>query len=406
MVIDPKAAGFSGEKLGHLERHLRDHYIDPEKIPGCRLIIARRGIVAQSLTLGHMDRERGRLMRDDTIFRIYSMTKPITSIALMMLFEEGRFQLSDPVYKFIPSWRSQEVWVEGTGANTVTRPPKRPMTLHHLLTHTAGLTYGGILPGMDQPVDDAYRAAGATRSANEPLATFVQRLAAVPLLYDPGSQWSYSVATDVCGYLVELISGLSLAEFFRARIFEPLDMSDTGFFVRDQDIDRFAACYVRASDKSLRLQDDPATSGYRDPPAGPSGAGGLVSTLGDYSNFCTMLLQKGTYKGRQLISRPTLNLMTQNHLGNSNLAAMAVGDFSETSNEGVGFGLGFATTMDPVAAGTIGSGDFYWGGYASTLFWVDPIEDFYAIFMTQLIPSATFNFRGQLKNLAYGAIAD
>ena len=406
MTVDAETAGFDPAKLSRLERHLNERYLMPGKIPGCRLRVVRKGVTAHDSALGLMDLERKKPMREDTIFRIYSMTKPITSIALMMLWEEGLFQLTDPVSKFIPSWSSHGVWNEAAETGATTRPPEQPMTVQHLLTHTAGLTYGGILPGMEQPVDAAYRAAGIVRSADEPLATFVNRLADVPLLYDPGSRWSYSVATDVCGYLIELLSGQPLGNFLRTRLFDPLGMGDTGFSVPDAALERFAACYVRHGDKTLRLQDDPETSDYRRHPVGPSGAGGLVGTLDDYANFCTMLLQGGEFQGRSLISRPTLDLMTRNHLGGRNLAQMAVGGFSETSNAGVGFGLGFATTMDAAAAGTIGEGDFYWGGYASTLFWVDPREQLFAVFMTQLIPSATFNFRGQLKNIIYGAIAD
>ena len=351
-----------------------------------------------------MDLERATPLSDDTIFRIYSMTKPITSIALMMLFEEGRFQLTDPVYKFIPSWRRHRVWVQGDGDEMVTRAPRSPMTIQHLLCHTSGLTYGGLLPGFELPVDPAYAAAGIARTSTDSLEQFVEKLAQVPLLYDPGSSWSYSLATDVCGYLVELISGKPLGDFLSERLFKPLDMSDTGFFVPDEKLNRFAACYERAPDKSLRLQDDPETSRYRSPPIAPSGAGGLVGTVTDYARFCEMLVGEGHFRGQQLIGRPVLKLMTQNHLGGKSLAQMAVGGFSETSNEGVGFGLGFASTLDAAASGTVGEGDFYWGGLASTLFWVDPLEDLYAIFMTQLIPSSTFNFRGQIKNIVYGAL--
>jgi len=343
-------------------------------------------------------------MRDDTIFRIYSMTKPVTSIALMMLFEEGRFQLSDPVAKFIPSWSGQQVWLEGSGDAITTRPPKTPMTVQHLLSHTAGLTYGGLLPGMELPVDAAYQAAGVTRTRSDTLQDLAEKLASVPLLYDPGTRWSYSLATDICGYLVELISGQPFDEFLKERIFEPLTMHDTDFSVADSALPRFAACYVRGLDKRLKLQDDPAESPYRYRPIGPSGAGGLVGTVDDYAKFCTMLVNSGNYKGQQLIGRNTLKLMTQNHLGDKSLAQMAIGGFSETSNEGVGFGLGFASTIDAVASGTVGEGDFYWGGYASTHFWVDPAEELFVIFMTQLIPSSTFNFRGQIRNIVYGAI--
>ena len=405
MTVSAEVAGFSAEKLAKIETHLETRYLKPGKIAGCRVQVVRRGETVYSATMGLMDIERDKAMCDDTIFRIYSMSKPVTSIALMMLLEEGRFQLTDPVYKFIPSWREHRVWVEGEGEAMVTRAPKAPMTVQHLLCHTAGLTYGGFLPGLELPVDSAYAAAGISRAGTDTLQEFVEKLAKVPLLYEPGSRWSYSMSTDVCGYLIEVISGQSFESFLQDRLFGPLDMPDTGFSVSDAQLDRFAACYERAPDKSLRLQDDPETSRYRSAPAAPSGAGGLVGTVSDYANFCEMLLPKGQFRGKQIIGRPILELMTRNHLGDHSLAQMAVGGFSETSNDGVGFGLGFATTMDAAASGTVGEGDFYWGGLASTLFWVDPVEDLYAIFMTQLIPSSTFNFRGQIKNLVYGALS-
>lgn len=404
MKIDPEAAGFCSKKLEKLTDHLQERYLTPQKIAGCSVRVVRNGVTAYAASLGMMDLERQRAMRGDTIFRIYSMSKPITSVALMMLFEEGRFQLTDPVHKFIPSWRQHQVWVEGQGESMVTRPPAGPMTIQHLLCHTSGLTYGGFLPGLELPVDNAYATAGISRAGTDTLAQFVEKLAQVPLLYEPGSRWSYSLSTDVCGHLIEVISGQPLEDFLRERLFEPLNMPDTRFSVPDDKLERFAACYERAPDKSLQLQDDPATSRFRQPPLAPSGAGGLVGTMNDYANFCEMLVNRGEFHGQQLIGRPILELMTRNHLGGSSLAQMAVGGFSETSNEGVGFGLGFASTIDAAASGTVGEGDFYWGGLASTLFWVDPTEDLFAIFMTQLIPSSTFNFRGQIKNLIYGAI--
>ena len=404
MSCHPEAVGFSPEKLDRLNQHLSERYIKPGKIPGYRLMVARQGEIAYSASMGQMDIERDKPMRDDTIFRIYSMTKPITSVALMMLFEEGRFQLTDPVFKFIPSWARHQVWVEGTGDAMITRAPANPMTIQHLLTHTSGLTYGGFLEGMELPVDSAYARAGITRYGQDTLPELIEKLSQVPLLYNPGSRWSYSLASDVCGYLVEVISGQPLETFLRERLFEPLDMPDTGFSVPERSVDRFAACYKRGPDKKLALQDDPHTSRYLTPPCAPSGAGGLVGTMQDYAHFCDMLRQGGQFQDRQLISKVTLDLMTRNHLGDKSLAQMAVGGFSETSNEGVGFGLGFASTIDAVASGTVGEGDFYWGGLASTLFWVDPIEDLYTIFMTQFIPSSTFNFRGQIKNIVYGAL--
>ena len=404
MNMDPTAAGFCPRKLAKLNDHLRERYLAPQKIAGCSVRIVRNGVTACDTSLGMMDLERQKGMRDDTIFRIYSMSKPITSVALMMLFEEGRFQLTDPIYKFIPSWRQHQVWVEGEGESMVTRPLTAPMTIQHLLCHTSGLTYGGFLPGLELPVDPAYAAAGISRAGTDTLAQFVEKLAKVPLLYEPGSRWSYSLATDVCGHLIEVISGQPLEDFLIERLFEPLEMPDTRFSVPDDKLERFAACYERAPDKTLRLQDDPATSRFRQPPVAPSGAGGLVGTMSDYANFCEMLVNRGAFRGQQLIGRPILELMTRNHLGGASLAQMAVGGFSETSNEGVGFGLGFASTVDAAASGTVGEGDFYWGGLASTLFWVDPTENLYAIFMAQLIPSSTFNFRGQIKNLVYGAM--
>jgi len=404
MNMDPTAAGFCPRKLAKLNDHLQKRYLAPQKIAGCSVRIVRNGVTACDTSLGMMDLERQKGMRDDTIFRIYSMSKPITSVALMMLFEEGRFQLTDPIYKFIPSWRQHQVWVEGEGESMVTRPLTAPMTIQHLLCHTSGLTYGGFLPGLELPVDPAYAAAGISRAGTDTLAQFVEKLAKVPLLYEPGSRWSYSLATDVCGHLIEAISGQPLEEFLIERLFKPLEMPDTRFSVPDDNLERFAACYERAPDKTLRLQDDPATSRFRQPPVAPSGAGGLVGTMSDYANFCEMLVNRGAFRGQQLIGRPILELMTRNHLGGASLAQMAVGGFSETSNEGVGFGLGFASTVDAAASGTVGEGDFYWGGLASTLFWVDPTENLYAIFMTQLIPSSTFNFRGQIKNLVYGAM--
>lgn len=354
-----------------------------------------------------MDRERSKPVQDDTIYRIYSMTKPITSIALMMLFEEGKFQLNDPVSRFIPSWKGQQVWVAGRGEDMQTRAPQTVMTMRHILSHTSGLTYGALLPGDSQPVDEVYQKLGVDRGDGETVSSFAEKLSQVPLRYDPGSKWLYSLATDVCGCLVEFISGRKFEDFLKERIFDPLDMQDTAFWVPEDKLGRFAANYGRGRDKSLKLLDDPQTSKYRQAPTFPSGGGGLVSTTVDYAKFCEMLRQKGNYNGKEIIGSRTLALMTKNHITEGqDLSQAAMGSFSETAYEGVGFGLGFASTLDEVSSGTIGAGDYYWGGAASTIFWVDPVEDLYVVFMTQLMPSATFNFRGQLKNIIYGAIND
>ena len=405
MNVDAAGAGFQEEKLARIGDHLRENYVEPGKIPGCQVLVSRHGIPAYFESMGLMDRERGKAMRDDTIFRIYSMTKPITSVALMMLWEEGRFQLTDPIHRFIPSWRDQRVWQEGAGDEMVTRPPLAAPTMQHILSHTAGLTYGGLLPGLETPVDEAYQGLGVARGQGETLREFADKLGRVPLLYDPGQRWCYSLATDVCGALVEIISGQPFETFLQERILQPLGMVDTGFRVSDEQVDRFAACYMRLPDKRLILEDDPETSHYRHKRNFFSGGGGLVGTTTDYMAFCEMLRQGGQHNGYQLLGRRTLELMTANHLlGGQSLAQMALGAFSETANAGVGFGLGFASTLDEVASASVGAGDFYWGGRASTLFWVDPEEDLQVIFMTQLIPSSTFNFRGQLKNIVYGAL--
>ena len=407
MELNPTAAGFSAKKLERIEQHLNENYLDAGKITGCQVMVSRRGIPAYFKSFGDMDRERSKPVQDDTIYRIYSMTKPITSIALMMLFEEGKFQLNDPVSRFIPSWKGQQVWVAGRGDSMQTRAPQTVMTMRHVLSHTSGLSYGGLLAGDSQPVDDVYQKLGVDRGEGETVFSFAEKLSQVPLRYDPGSQWLYSLATDVCGCLVEFISGQKFEHFLKERIFDPLGMQDTAFWVPEDKLDRFAANYGRARDKSLRLLDDPQTSKYRKAPTFPSGGGGLVSTTLDYAKFCEMLRQKGSYNGKEIIGSRTLALMTKNHITEGrDLGQAAIGSFSETAYDGVGFGLGFASTLDEVSSGTIGAGDYYWGGAASTIFWVDPVEDLYVVFMTQLMPSGTFNFRGQLKNIIYGAIND
>jgi CubicO group peptidase (beta-lactamase class C family) len=402
MELAPKRAGFSVERLSRITDHLNRNYIEPGKIVGCQVAVARHGENAYFKSFGLMDRERRTPMADDTIFRIYSMTKPITSIALMTLFEQGHFQLNDPVSRFIPEWRSHKVWESGEGARMEVVDPYRPMTMRHVLSHSGGLTYGAT----NHPVDRAYREQGVQR-AGETVKSFVQKLARVPLRYHPGDHWMYSFSTDVCGYLVEAISGKRFDRYLQETIFEPLGMKDTSFSVAPKKASRFAANYQREQDKTLKLIDDPADSAYLKEPTFFSGGGGLTSTTADYLRFCEMLRRRGELDGARIIGSRTLGLMHKNHLaGGKDLTQMAIGAFSETAYEGVGFGLGFATTLGEVEAGAIGAGDYYWGGAASTIFWIDPVEDLVVVFMTQLMPSATFNFRGQLKNIIYSAILD
>ena len=413
MKIAAKEAGLDPARLEWITDHLNRSYIETGKIAGCQALVARHGHVAYFSSLGSADRERNTPIADDTIFRIYSMTKPITSVALMTLYEHGYFQLDDAVHRVIPEWRDMGVYVSGEGEQIQMRPPERPVTFRHLLSHQSGLSYGGglvALAGIDMklhPADQAYVAAGVTRNRDETLKSFVEKLGRMPLRFDPGDRWMYSYATDVCGYLVEAISGKPFDEYLREEIFEPLGMRDTAFFVAPEKAHRLAAGYRRARDKSLRLMDDPQTSPYLSRPSFLSGGGGLTSTTADYFRFCEMLRRGGELDGARILGPRTIELMRLNHLtGGKTLAQMALGLFSETAYDGIGFGLGFAMTLDRVEAGSIAAGDYYWGGAASTIFWVDPIEDLVVIFMTQLMPSATFNFRGQIKSIVYSAIVD
>ncbi|MBI1405161.1 MAG: serine hydrolase [Caulobacter sp.] len=410
MDAQSKWTGLDSSRLDRIGEHLTRNYIDPGKIAGCQIAVTRHGHAAYNAVFGKMDLERNKPLTEDTIFRIYSMTKPITSVALMTLFERGFFQLDDPVERFFPEWKAQRVWVSGEGEDTVTAPLDRPVSMRDMLCHTGGLTYGGGLPGVgiQHPVDKAYRALKIrSMGGADTLPEFMAKLAQVPLLYQPGTQWMYSLSTDVCGALVERISGMPFEAYLQKVIFDPLGMVDTAFQVAPEKAHRFAANYRRNPDKSLEVIDDPATSAYLEPAKFLSGGGGLTGTTADYMRFCEMLRRGGELDGARILGPRTLDLMTRNHLpDNQDLTEFALGSFSETSNKGVGFGLGFASTMDVVTTGGLGEGDFYWGGAASTIFWVDPHEELSVVFMTQLMPSGTFNFRGQLKNIIYSAMVD
>jgi CubicO group peptidase (beta-lactamase class C family) len=412
MELAPKQAGFSAERLAHITDHLKRSYIDNGKIAGCQVLVARHGHPAYFQSLGQMDRERSLPMRDDTIVRLYSMTKPITSVALMTLYEKGYFQLNDPVHKFVPEWRDHRVWVSGDGPSMQTERPRRPASMRDMLGHTGGLTYGSALvalgaPDEGHPVDKVYAKVGVRRDQGETLKEFVAKLGRVPLRYQPGERWMYSLSTDVCGALVEIISGKRFDQYLKDEIFTPLKMNDTAFFVEASKLDRFAANYRRGPDKKLELVDDPERSIYRKEPTFFSGGGGLTSTISDYWRFCEMVRRGGELDGARILGPRTLDLMHLNHLKDGkDLTEMAIASFSETANEGVGFGLGFATTLDRVKSGTIASGDYYWGGAASTIFWVDQTEDLVVVFITQLMPSGAFNFRGQLKSIVYSAIVE
>lgn len=407
-----KKAGMNPERLARIGDFLENAYVGPGRIAGCQVLVARHGHVAYQKAIGSRNLAAGEAMTDDTVIRIYSMTKPIVSVALMTLWERGAFQLDDPIHKAFPEFAETRVWASGHGEEMQTAAANRPVSYRDVLTHTAGLTYGGILqeigiPGEEDPVDARYKALRIRRDPAETLEAFMGKLAQAPLKYQPGEKWMYSLATDAVGALVERLSGRTLDRFLDEEILQPLGMTETGFHVRPDQADRFAACYSRGADKALKVADDPRASAFLQPPAFLSGGGGLVSTLGDYHRFCEMLRRGGELDGARIIGSRTLDLMTENHLpGGQDLAALAIDSFSETMPKGVGFGLGFAMTVDGVRAGSPSEGDFYWGGAASTIFWVDPFEDLVVIFLTQLIPSTTYNFRGQLRNLVYAAIEE
>jgi CubicO group peptidase (beta-lactamase class C family) len=399
--------GFSPARLGRIEAFMAEKYVKPGRLPGTLTMVARHGDIAHLGLTGHADVERGTPLAEDTIFRIYSMTKPVTSVALMMLVEEGRIALDDPVHRYIPEWKNLGAFVAGTHKlGFQTSPLKRPMQVVDLLRHTAGLTYGFQLRSN---VDEAYRCEriGEVEKAGT-LAGMIAALAKIPLEFSPGDAWNYSVATDVCGWLVEVVSGQKFEDFLQDRLFTPLGMVDTGFHVRAGQGHRLASCYQANRSGGMDLQDDCRTSSFLTAPSFVSGGGGLVSTAGDFMKFAQMLLNGGTANGHRYISRKTLDLMTANHLpGDSSIAAMSKSLFSEAAYDGIGFGLGFATTMQTSKTLLPGSdGDFFWGGAASTYFWVDPAEDLIGLFMTQLIPSSTYPVRREFRTLVYAALDD
>ena len=405
MKIEPGAAGMSESRLERITAHFEGKYVAPGKLAGCQITVVRGGHLAYQRSLGLMDRERGRPTGDDTIFRIYSMTKPIASLALMQLYERGMFQLTDPVHRYIPEWRNLGVSVTHDDGSVTTVKPTRPMNVKDVLMHMTGLA-GGLFPG--NPIDDAFAGARQARSKGLTLEGVTSLLAEFPLKFDPGTRWNYGLSTDIVGRLVEILAGDRFDHYLRREIFEPLGMDDTGFFVPEGSADRLAALYQFQPGAAPALLEAPEQSRYLRQPSYLSGAGGLVSTTHDYVAFCQMLRNGGQLDGRRVLGRKTLELMTCNHLpGGATLADHAVGGFGEAGFDGVGFGLGFAVGLGPAATSMAGSGgEFYWGGAASTAFWIDPLEDLFVVFMTQLLPSVTYTIRAELRALVYQAIDD
>jgi CubicO group peptidase (beta-lactamase class C family) len=405
----PESVGFSAERLEKLSRFLKSRYVDEGTLPGTLTQVFRRGQLVHSGMTGQMDIERGKAMREDAIFRIYSMSKPITAVALMMLVEEGKIGLDDDVHKFIPSWKQLGVFLGGVPGAFMTTPLKRPMKVIDLATHTSGLTYGFM---SRTNVDAAYRKIGLG-DMNSPggLEGMIGEMAKLPLEFSPGEAWNYSLSIDVLGYLVQLVSGQSFAEFLRTRLFEPLGMKDTAFYVPETKRERLTACYQAQADGKLKLQDDPQKSTYAEPPKLESGGGGLVSTANDYMRFCRMLLAKGSLDGVQILSPKTVELFSLNHLpGGREMMEMTVanGLFNEAGYGGIGFSIGCGVNVNVAKTRLPGTlGEFFWGGAASTAFWVDPKEDLTVVFMTQVLQSPhRISLRRDVRTLVYSAMAE
>ncbi|MFN7949675.1 MAG: serine hydrolase domain-containing protein [Blastocatellia bacterium] len=406
-VAAPEAVGLSGPRLSHIRTVMNRHVAD-KQIPGAIGLIARHGKIAYQEAYGMADIEAGRPMQPDTIHRIYSMSKPVTSVAVMMLYEEGRILLSDPVAKYLPEFAKMKVGVEqkdpATGQMTLTTvPARRPITIRDLLRHTSGLTYGFF---GDSLVDRQYRQEKILSELN--LAEFVTHVAKLPLLFEPGTKWNYSVSVDVLGRLVEVVSGKSFDQYLQERIFTPLQMTDTGFYVPPAKKNRLAKLYTLTKEGRLTPAEVCATRqectdkfpnaapSYLEPVTLLSGGGGLVSTANDYLRFCQMLLNGGQLDGVRLLSRKTVELMSSDHLGEIQMGM-----------PGYGFGLGFAVSKAPGQAGMMGSaGEYNWGGAAGTKFWIDPKEDMIGIYMIQILPHTGLEYGSEFRVMAYQSIAD
>ena len=403
-LTSPEQVGLSAARLARITSWMKG-WVDSGKLPGVVVCVMRKGELAFAETYGKADLERNKPMRPDTIFRIYSMTKPLTSAAIMMLYEEGHFQLDDPISKFIPRFANPRVYAGGSRGKIDSVPAEREITFRDLLTHTSGLTYGFM---ESNPVDALYRAKDGVDfgMAETSLKQVVEKLATFPLIAQPGKAWNYSVATDVLGYLVEVISGQPYQVYLKENVIEPLGMVDTDFFVPENKHERFAANYSAGEGGKLELLDDPGKSRYLKPRKVNSGGGGLVSTAADYLRFCRFMLNKGELDGVRLLGRKTVELMTMNHL-KGDMADMGMPRFSESTYYGTGFGLGFSVTLDPAKAHILGTpGEYAWGGAASTAFWIDPAEDMAVVLLTQLMPSSTYPIRRELRVLTYQAIVD
>ncbi|MFI7120328.1 serine hydrolase domain-containing protein [Amycolatopsis sp. NPDC049868] len=402
---DSSRFGFDPRRLGRIDRRF-DRYVEDGVLPGYHIVISRSGEVVYSHCGGYRDRERLLPVNDSTRWRIYSMTKPITSVAAMMLYEEGAFELTDPIGRYLPEFADMRVYTASAAARTpVTVPATEPIRVWHLLTHTAGLTYGFQ---HSHRVDALYRAAGYDFGTPQgvDLGSGCEAFAGFPLLFNPGTAWNYSVSTDVLGHLLSVISGWSLDKVLAEYVLNPLAMSETGFSVDEDAADDLAAMYLLDEGSGRVVRGSEVTVPGVAKPDFLSGGGGLISTAHDYQRFTQMLLRGGELDGIRLLGPRTVDYMTQNHLpGGSDLRGVVRSGYGETGMNGVGFGLGFSVVLDPMSTGTLGTaGEFAWGGAANTIFWVDPVEELTVLFFTQVLPGSALPIRPLLKQLVYQAL--
>lgn len=399
----PEKLGFSSDRLSRINPWL-EAYVTESKLPFAEVVVARKGRVAYSKMYGLRSIENGNAVLQNGIYRIYSMTKLITTVAALSLFEEGAFMLDDPIHLYLPEFENSKVYMSGTYESMKCVKAVTPITIRQLMNHTSGLTYGTFDPS---PVGRAMRAAKIDfGNLEESLEVMVQRLGEIALCFQPGTQWRYGVSTDVLGRIIEVVTGKSLEQVFRERIFEPLGMGNTFFSVPRKLIENFCSLYTKTTNECLKKLEHAEESRFLSPVIMHSGGGGLISSTADYFKFIEMIRCGGEYEGERILGRKTVDLMTMNHLP-GDMASMGQATFSEMPTTGIGFGLGGAVLLDPVKAQILGSkGEFSWGGMASTAFWIDRNEEISVIFMTQLIPSSSYNIRRELRVLVYQALVN
>jgi CubicO group peptidase (beta-lactamase class C family) len=398
--------GFDDDRLAHLDAFLAN-YVDRGLLPGFQVAITRHGERVHFTSFGQRDVEASRPVTDDTIWRLFSMTKPITAVTALRLWERGELLLNDPVATYVPSFADLRVWRGGSTIRPELEPVTEPMRVWHLFTHTSGLAYGFA---NTHPVDALYRQAGLEWGVPPglDLAGVCDLLATMPLLFQPGTEWNYGMSTDVLGMVVEAIAGRPFADVMQAEVLDPLGMTETGWFVPEDRHDRLAALYVPVPGDRTAIRFDLMGDAAKTSPDCALGGGGLVGTTHDYLRFAAMLARRGELDGVRLLAPSTVDYLASNHLpGGSDLSEFGRPLFSETTFDGVGFGLGVSVVVDPVKAKVPYSpGEFGWGGAASTTFWVDPVLDVTVVFMTQLLPSDTHPIRPQLRSLVRAALVD